>query len=165
MNINVRLFIFQILVYLHFVMNSLYAHFLFALFLLFARYIGATWTTIQRIFNRLHFFQMGALRAEPPGHCPRCSLVKGCTKRLIGKMASGSKSICHSNGSSSRTKRDDNFLSRENEKAYNRFVQAKITMSSLLIKEDINFLIMPLFGSIKYSFILTLIYAFHSNSF
>ncbi|KAL0906144.1 hypothetical protein M5K25_024612 [Dendrobium thyrsiflorum] len=59
----------------------------------------------------------------------------------------------------------ENFLSKENEKAYDRYKACKISYSQILIQSDINFDVLPLFSTTKLQFILTHPYAYNLETF
>ncbi|KAL0912117.1 hypothetical protein M5K25_018068 [Dendrobium thyrsiflorum] len=91
----------------------------------------------------------------------------GCSSIYLPRhdnMASSSKRSRISNGSSSSS-RNENFSSKENEAAYERYSACKITSSRILIQPNIDFEIMPLFSSTKLSFILTLTHSYHKKIF
>ncbi|KAL0910121.1 hypothetical protein M5K25_021061 [Dendrobium thyrsiflorum] len=59
----------------------------------------------------------------------------------------------------------ENFLSKDNEKAYDRYSACKISHSRILIQSDINFDVLPLFSTTKLQFILTHPYAYNLETF
>ncbi|KAL0928148.1 hypothetical protein M5K25_000015 [Dendrobium thyrsiflorum] len=59
----------------------------------------------------------------------------------------------------------ENFLFKDNEKAYDRYKAFKISHSQILIQSDINFNVLPLFSTTKLQFILTHPYAYNLETF